>query len=147
MSRRPAGAAVSAVLWEAILALLSQENVEITRRLFRAETPEEFRDMLHPEVEFHPEQMGWTGRVLHGPEEVGTFFHQWIGTFKDYRVELTELVEAADSVIVEVHQRGRGKGSGAPVEVHHWDVITLRDGKVVHWASFRDRDSALAAAS
>jgi len=48
-------------------------------------------------------------------------------------------------VVVEVHERGEGKGSGVPFEQTHTQVWTLRDGKLVRWRLFTDRAEALEA--
>jgi ketosteroid isomerase-like protein len=59
---------------------------------------------------------------------------------------IVEAVEAGDSVVARVHQWGRGKGSGATVDDSHWQVWTVRDGKVVRVIIRADREAALEAA-
>jgi hypothetical protein len=47
--------------------------------------------------------------------------------------------------VAHVHQWGRGKVSDAAVEESHWQVWTVRDGKVVRVALHPDREKALQA--
>jgi ketosteroid isomerase-like protein len=46
---------------------------------------------------------------------------------------------------VTVHYYGRGKASGVEVEMRHWHVWTLRDGKAVRWRVLNARGEALEA--
>lgn len=127
---------------------MASENAEIVRRLFHARTRKEFVELLDPEVEFQLDRTGWGETVRRGPEALADFFRQWRGAFEDLslELELEEMIDAGDSVIGGVHQRGRGRGSGPAVEARHWDVVTVRDGKAIRWEVFRDGDEALAAA-
>jgi ketosteroid isomerase-like protein len=55
-------------------------------------------------------------------------------------------VDAGDSVIVRVRQGGRGKGSGATVEMPaYWAVYRLRRGQAMRVEIYRDRAEALEA--
>jgi ketosteroid isomerase-like protein len=55
------------------------------------------------------------------------------------------MIDAGDTVVVLMHQRGRGKGSGIEVEGRHGQTWTLKDGKIVRHAQYRDLDQALEA--
>ena len=48
----------------------------------------------------------------------------WWGTWTDYRIDAEELIDAGSSVVVVAHERGRGKGSGAPFE-QRYAVVTF----------------------
>ena len=80
-----------------------------------------------------------------GRAAVREFFRRWVGPFDEWRVKLVEAIDVGDSVVIHVHQWGRGKGSGATVEASHWQVWTVRDGKVVRWTLHVDRAEALEA--
>ncbi|MDQ3760077.1 MAG: nuclear transport factor 2 family protein [Actinomycetota bacterium] len=71
--------------------------------------------------------------------------HYW-GTWDDYRVEAEEILDAGPSIVVIIYERGRGKGSGAPVEQRHPQVWTFRAGRIIRWESFQSRAEALEAA-
>jgi len=49
--------------------------------------------------------------------------------------------------VVDVHHYGRGSTSGVEVEMRNWQVITVRDGKVVRYRVFTTRQEALDAAA
>jgi ketosteroid isomerase-like protein len=57
-----------------------------------------------------------------------------------------EFIDAGPSVVVVVHEHGRGKGSGIPVERQHFQLWTFRRGRIVRWEAFADKAQALEAA-
>jgi hypothetical protein len=66
--------------------------------------------------------------------------------FDDLHSEVHELIDTGDRVFGSFTVHGRGKHSGAETS---WDVVsvwTVRDGRVVRWQGFTDRDPALEAA-
>ena len=63
-------------------------------------------------------------RARHDPDAVWDIFYEW-----DYEVE--QLIDRSDRVAVRIHQWGRGKGSGIPVDAHFWQVWEMRDGKAI----------------
>jgi ketosteroid isomerase-like protein len=83
-------------------------------------------------------------RVTRGTEAVQEFFRSFLGTWDDYEIEFEEFIDAGDEVLVLVRDRGRGKGSGAPVERTWAQLWTVRDGKVVRFRPYADRETALA---
>ena len=50
------------------------------------------------------------------------------------------------SVVVTVHEHGKGRESGVPVERPHFQVWTFRRGKLVRWEAFASEAAALEAA-
>jgi ketosteroid isomerase-like protein len=65
------------------------------------------------------------------------------GTWTDYEVVAEEILPAGSCVVVMVHERGRGKGSGVPFDVINPQVWTFRDGRIVRWESLPSRAHAL----
>jgi hypothetical protein len=62
-------------------------------------------------------------------------------------LEVEELIDAGDQVLVLIRFGGRGKMSGAEVEVLVWNLWTFREGESVRWTySGEDRAEALEAA-
>jgi ketosteroid isomerase-like protein len=59
-------------------------------------------------------------------------------------VEITELGD--DRVFGEIFLTGRGKGSGAPVELRFWMVGSFAEGMITRRQVFWTRDEALEAA-
>lgn|SRR5262245_2382267 len=127
---------------------MSQENVEIVTRALAAAPadPAALFSILDEQVEWDyvgafPESV-----TYHGPGEVREFFGQWSAAFDDFGFEAEEVLDAGDSVLVLLHQWGRGKDTGAEVESRTWQVFTLRGGKVVHCRGYDTKADALEAA-
>lgn len=94
------------------------------------------------------EDVEWESRIgerFSGREGVAEAVRRWTGAFADYEFEVQELVDVGDSVVMVLRQVGRGKGSGAPVEMTMAWLYTLRDGKIIRVGMFTDREEAMAA--
>jgi ketosteroid isomerase-like protein len=129
---------------------MSQENVEILRRALPDSAPadvEALLAILDENVEWDYVGSFPEGLVTyHGPDEVRAFLRQWAEAFDDFGIKGGEAIDAGDSVIVLVHQWGRGKETGARVESRTWQLFTFRNGKVVHCHGYERKAEALEAA-
>ncbi len=84
-------------------------------------------------------------QVYSGREAVIEASKHYFGTWDDYEIHAEQLVEAGPSVVMAVHERGRGRGSGVPIERRHAQVWTFHRAKLVWWAAFEDMPAALEA--
>lgn len=128
---------------------MSHENIEAVRRMLEraSEQPQALYDLLAEDVEWDASAVGpLEFAACRGRDNVMEFFRRWAGTFQDWDYEAEELIDAGDSVVVRIHQWGRGKGSGIAVEDWFWQVWTLRDGRAIRATHFRDKADALASA-
>ena len=128
---------------------MSQENVEIVRRVHdqTQDDPEAFYDLLDDEVEWHESgTMRPEGGIYRGPEGVREYFRTWVGAFDSWGWEVEEYLDAGESVVMRLHQWGRGRGSGAAVEQRFWQVLTLRNGKIIRRSDHLEKAEALEAA-
>jgi ketosteroid isomerase-like protein len=128
---------------------MSQENVEILRRAMPESAPanpEDLFSILDENVEWDYVGAFPEIQTAHGPAEVREFLREWSEAFDDFSFQAEEMVDAGDSVVVRVHQSGRGKETGAQVKSDAWQVFTLRDGKVAHCRGYDTKAQALAAA-
>jgi ketosteroid isomerase-like protein len=81
---------------------------------------------------------------FHGHLGVAEFFRRWLGTWEGYEFELEEMHPCTDGRVVTLFtERGRGRGSGVPVEIRPLGVWTVADGKVVAYRGYMDRDEGL----
>ena len=127
---------------------MSQENVEIVRRVYADGLLDHAFDaiqpLLHPDVEFiNPAEAVEPG-TRRGIDEVMTAFRA-VGAFETATSELRELFPAGDSVVAAVTFRARSRDSGVELnqdEAHTW---TFRNGKVTRFGWCRDLASALEA--
>jgi ketosteroid isomerase-like protein len=131
---------------------MSEENVEIVRRLFELAAQRDSATILSfydSEVEVDNTHgparrlMGSQG-IYRGHDGLRAMFREWYEAWADVEGRLEELIDAGDRVISVQTYRGRGRASGAVVE---WTdlagVWTIRDGKVVRVAWFPTREEAL----
>jgi ketosteroid isomerase-like protein len=124
---------------------MSEENVEIVRRTYEAFDRgdlEAILDDVHPDVVSWAHPRGGEGRY-EGREGVLRFIADWIESFEEFSLVAEEFRDAGDKVLVRTLQRGRGRGSGVPVEEHFWLVHHLRDGKIDRIDLYGDETQAL----
>jgi ketosteroid isomerase-like protein len=132
---------------------MSEENVEIVRRMTRA-----FRDgdwatafePVHPEIEMDTTRIPVRelAGVYRGAEEVAAFWREWLEAWGIQEIEDVELIDAGDKVVswTQVHQlQGRGSGVQVSIPPYGW-VTTMRDGKIVDATIYTDKAEALKAA-
>ncbi len=86
--------------------------------------------------------------MLRGPDELRAFYRELDAPWADgASLKVEELMDAGDKVLVLIRFGGRGKMSGAEVEVLVWNLWTFRDGEAVGWTYFgEDRVEAFEAA-
>ena len=130
---------------------MSQENVEIVRRVidvmeaegFQASLPI-FLEAAHPDIELR-EDPAWPGSATYrGVEQVRQVFLDRMDTL-DFDQETEDLLSVDDKVVALVRWAARGKASGAQGEISMAMVWTIRDGAVTGLEFFLDRDRALEA--
>jgi ketosteroid isomerase-like protein len=69
------------------------------------------------------------GGVVHGRDEVLAALrnlHEW---FEYEAVEVEDLIEGPAGVLVVVHMRVRGRGSGAPIESRFFHALRTEQGR------------------
>lgn len=134
-----------------IIALgVSQQNVEIVRRgtnAFNRGDLETLIALYAPEAELidranAPDQPS----IVRGREAIRRTAGQWLEPFEEFRCDVDEYVDAGDAVICSARWHGRGKRSGAAIDLHQYDAYELIDGKVVRATmGCRTKDEALRA--
>jgi uncharacterized protein len=127
---------------------MSQENVEIVGRLYRAMNARDFEavaKLAHHDMEWiHDRRMG-QGPVQ-GLENVTRYFTDEAEMFSEARIEPEGFRDTDDKVLAFLHVTGRGRASDAPFDIRIAHLWTLKDGVVVRGEGFGDRDEALEAA-
>jgi ketosteroid isomerase-like protein len=127
---------------------MSEENVDLVRSLLSPNDPSRFFELLDKDVEMetfqvlpdHPDH-------ICGKDALTDFYRHYWGTWEDYVLEPTEIVDAGDDrVLVVYHERGRGKGSGVPFDRRFAVLLTVRASKVARLQYFSAREEALEAA-
>ena len=70
----------------------------------------------------------------------------FLEVWDDLRMEPERFFEMGDQIVVFVHVRGTGKGSGVEVETRPAHLATVRAGKLVRLVIYPERAAALEAA-
>jgi ketosteroid isomerase-like protein len=129
---------------------MSQENVEVVRRMLQA-----FADGgLDAMAEFWDPDIDWRaaeGAIddvgeMHGPVVVRRYIQDWIDTFDDFGVVVEELRDVGDDRVLSIQRlKGQAKLSGAETDLRYALVSTVRDGKVVRAREYLNAEDALEA--
>jgi uncharacterized protein len=136
---------------------MSQENVEIVRRLYeewwagleRGDPGAVFdSEAVTDDCEFTVEGGMPDGRsVWRGREEYVEWFRTWTSEFEGWSLRLERLMDAGrDRVVALTHQSGTGKESGVPVELNVGVVWELKEGRVIRARNYVSHADALDAA-
>jgi ketosteroid isomerase-like protein len=129
---------------------MSQENVEIVRRIWEADRRRDV-EAVHgayaPDVVWEDNTGLWGdwGRAR-GPAGIRTAWGRWYEAFADVRFEWDEVADTGDHVVVTYRTYARGRGSGVVVDQAITLLWTVQAGKVVHIRAYPDRADALEAA-
>ena len=126
---------------------MSQENVDIVRRVLEATNRGDIEEMLtyiDPEGELHSAIIGGAeGNVYGGHDGFRRWYVEIEATFEELRTELTELRGLGDRVVGLGHIYARGRESGVELDSATGWVFTLRNGKVLKAEGFLSPDKAL----
>jgi uncharacterized protein len=127
----------------------SDANVEIVRRIFGAWNRGDNAAalaLIDPEIEIEARHESFHAGTYRGHRGMYELLQDFWSRFDDRRSDVKELIPEGNDVVVSVLFHGRGKSSGIEVEMSHWQVWTVRDGKIVRWRTFATRQEALEAA-
>jgi ketosteroid isomerase-like protein len=129
---------------------MSQENVEIVRRLIEAWGRGDYSgafDSIDPEIEVNAAlQMDLDG-TYRGHAGLADLMATFWAAFEGQRIEIEEAIAAGShEVVLGVRFSGRGKRSGVGIDFPAWHVWRLREGKAVRWRLLRTEHEAREAA-
>ena len=124
---------------------MSQENVEIVRRIYESfndgDWDAAFRD-IHEDVELETQLAG----SFRGQDEMRRFFEDQTAPFEFFNAEPEQILDVGDQVVALLKVQGRPSGSSAEINVRVGHLWTVRDGNAVSLRSFPKRRDALEAA-
>jgi uncharacterized protein len=125
---------------------MSESNVQILKAMFDAFNKGDLAGALEsadPAIEAEPSGAFPDQAALRGHEGVFRFFAMFLEAWDEYHAEPVEFIDAGDDVVVMVHQRARGKGSGVVIESDMFQVWTFRGGKAVRVRVRNSKEEAL----
>jgi ketosteroid isomerase-like protein len=124
---------------------MSQENVEIVRRVF-----EEFNQggVEAALPGFAPDIVSYPFREWPGPSEyrghdgMRALLAEWIENFDDFELDVAEIREVGDRVLVLAETVGRIKGSRVPIRqpfgALYWDFRNGQIGETRNFLTWRE---------
>lgn len=126
---------------------MSEENVEIVRRMYDAMErdvfPDEVADLLDPGIEYvnPPEAVepGTREGLAEFLRAVEKLFEGW----ESWRARPEQLRSVGNQVAAVIRYEARGRESGVAMEGRESALWTLRDGRVVRYEWFHGPDQAL----
>ena len=123
---------------------MSQENMEIVRRLWRERDAKSVFVFYDPAIIWES-HYGPISGVYHGHEGVRQFFREWTEPLETFRARAETFIDAGDSVVVATRIWARGKGSGVEGEMPQGMVYSLRNGLVTRVDLYESKRIALEA--
>ena len=127
---------------------MSQENVELVRRIYASWAPGSSpaeSNLLHPDIEWVNPSDALEPGTRTGIEAFVSITEGLDDTIRDLRMDVERLIDAGGRVVVIATMRGHGSASGVAIERRHGSVWTIRDGKAVRFQWFYEPDRALEA--
>jgi ketosteroid isomerase-like protein len=126
---------------------MSQANVEVVRRAVAFEFSgrgdrTEAEAIFDPNFVMNPIEEG----PSHGLDAIRDNIEHWKGAWEELEVTAEEFRDAGDRVLVTLHHRGRGRGSGIEVDARFYELYAVSAGKVVRVDEYAQRSEALEAA-
>jgi ketosteroid isomerase-like protein len=138
---------------------MSQENVENLRAFLETWSREPWTleawqrgdvmkmSFLDPEVTYEDSNLpDHVGEAYRGHEGIVRAAERWIEPFEWLLIELEQIVDAGDRLVSIHRARSKARYTGIEFDAPLAYLWTFRDGKVIHFRSFREPGEALAAA-
>ncbi len=128
---------------------MSQENVEIVRRVYEAISRNDLEavfEAAEPGVELIPPGQSPTSESVRGIEGIKAWLADQQKTVGDLSLELEDLIEVEEVVVALLLLQIRPHGADADFELRIAHLWTLRDGKLIRCEVFPERKQALEAA-
>jgi len=127
---------------------MSEEKVETVRRVYERWSEGDFAASVpvfdeHVVFVLGPEFPD-AGAYL-GLEAVAGYTRGLLEAWTKFTLEAEEMIDAGDSVVAAVVQRGVGDSSGIETEIRYFQVWTFRGPTAIRLEGFRERGEALEA--
>jgi ketosteroid isomerase-like protein len=128
-----------------------RSHAEIVRGLFaglhaflEGTDPDDAFSGTTPDFEWVPAEEVPGHSTHRGSAGFAEFIREWVKDFETWTFDLERLEEAPDGRVVALaYQKGTGKTSGAPVELHFGVVFEFEDGLARRARAFLDPADAL----
>jgi ketosteroid isomerase-like protein len=124
-----------------------EENLRLVREAMDAYDRGDLEAALgfmDEEIEVYtPQELGNPG-TYYGREGFLAWAAEWLGAFEDWSQEVRGMEPVGERhVVVDIHQSGKGAGSGVPVEMDITYMYEVVNGKGIRFHLYSDRDEAI----
>ena len=126
---------------------MSRQQIEILRRASDAANRRDidaFSSLFTPDCEIVPIRAALEDTVYRGPNVAASFLAAADESWEDLGVEVEQYRDGGDWVLALWRIRGRGRASGASIDVKAAAVYRSRDGLIKQMRVYGDRAEALA---
>jgi ketosteroid isomerase-like protein len=128
---------------------MSQQNVEIVRRVFDVYTQGGFAavaEFIHPEFEMRQLANHFLSGTFRGADAAESMT-DFMRHFEDFHAQAEAFIDARDDrVVVAIRERGRPRGATIELDQLFGVVYTLREGKIARMEWYDSPADALKAA-
>jgi len=122
------------------------ERLRLAYQAFNEGGVEAFLERLAPEFQLKDrESSPDRAETRYGKEGIKQLFDSYMESCAALRLEPQEFIDCGDQIVLSLHQRVRGKGSGAEVVGNIAHVWTMRGEAPYRLMIFGDKESALRA--
>lgn len=128
---------------------MSSSNVEIVRRAVEAFNRHDVRELeglFARPAEIVPLRAALEDTVYRGANAVSEFFADSDESWEGLRYGVEDINDLGDVLLFRARLQGRGRTSGANVDVEVTSVVRFEDGKIASLRAYQDHADALAAA-
>jgi ketosteroid isomerase-like protein len=102
-------------------------------------------ELLDPDVEFHELPMIPGSGTYRGPDGVRRWAETVVEPIEELRFEFEDADERGEWIAVRTFIDGRGRGSGAEVQMRMSTLWRVRDGVILYHRGYQEHTEALAA--
>jgi ketosteroid isomerase-like protein len=128
---------------------VSQENVEIVRRLYQAWRDSGFGvvpELMDREIEYVNPPYAVEPGIRHGHDGFRAAAEALLEIYTDYVVTEAQVRAVGDRVVVSATVSTRSRANAVPIGAERGYVFDVRDGKITRFAWFNHPAEALEAA-
>jgi ketosteroid isomerase-like protein len=126
---------------------MSERDVELNRRIveaFNARDVEAVIALCHPSIELHSVLAAVGGGVYHGHSGVRSWHRDFEDAWGDeIHLEAEAYFDLGEYTVAFYVYHGRGRQSGAEVSMTSAVAARWRDGLLVYFKAYTDREEAL----